>query len=91
MNKKTRSLWASINIKRSDKNIVGIISKGEYVFHDVEGMSPAQIDMKNDGVLPTVTPDKPFDAILKGSNGDIVPQDSNFVKSKFFDTLYWRV
>ena len=73
--------------------IVGITANGDYVLHDVEDMKPAQfdiknpaeIDIKNEGALPTVTPNESFDDILKDSNGDIIPQNSNSVKRKFSD------
>lgn len=76
--------------------IIGITSKGEFVFYDVGNMYPtqfdiknlAQVDIKNEGVLPAVTPDKPFDAILKDSNGDIIPQDSNSVNRNVENKLY---
>ena len=74
--------------KYSATVIVGITAKGEFVFYDVEDMNPAQFDIKNEGDLPAVTPDKPFDAILKVSNGDIVSQDSDSVKRDGENILY---
>ena len=61
--------------------IVGITSQGEFVFYDVEDMNPTQFDIKNEGDLPTVTPDIPFDDILKVSNGKIIPQTSEKVNT----------
>ena len=58
------------------------IIKGEFVFYDVEDMNPTQFDIKNEGDLPTVTPDKPFDDILKDSNEDIITQPKPIVKKK---------
>ena len=43
-------------------------------------MTPAQFDIKNEGDLPAVTPDKPFDAILKVSNDAIISQPQQVVK-----------
>ena len=40
----------------------------------LENMNTTQFDIKNEGDLPTVTPDKPFDDILKDSNEDIITQ-----------------
>ena len=68
--------------------IVGITSKGEYVFYDVADMNPTQFDIKNEGDLPAVTPDKPFDAILKVSNDDSITHPKEVVNrenKKFSD------
>lgn len=61
---------------------VGVTAQGEYVFYDVVDVNPTQFDIKNEGDLPTVTPDIPFDDILKVSNADIIPQNSEKVNRK---------
>lgn len=63
--------------------IIGITSKGEYVFYDVENMYPTQFDVKKREILPAVTPDEPFDAILKDSSNSSIPQTEG--KSNSFD------
>ena len=52
--------------------IVGITDKGEFVFYDVEDMKPTAFDIKSERDLPAVTPDEPFDAMLKVSNDVII-------------------
>ena len=63
--------------------IIGITSKGEYVFYDIENMYPTQFDVKKQGILPAVTPDEPFDAILKDSSNSSISQNTK--KSNSFD------
>ena len=77
-----QTLISSGNNKYSATVILGITSKGEYVFYDVEDIVPANFDIKKDEVLPAVTPDEPFDAILKDSNGDIISQPEPIVNTE---------
>lgn len=60
-------------------------------------MTPTQFEVKKDEALPTVTPDKPFDDILKDSNGNIISQpepivntegENNIDKSDLDETKY---
>lgn len=45
-------------------------------------MTPTQFEVKKDEALPTVTPDKPFDDILKDSNGNIISQPEPIVNTE---------
>ena len=69
-----QTLISSGNNKYSATVVLGITADGEYVFYDVEDIVPAQFDIKKDEAPPAVTPDKPFDAIQRDSNGDIITQ-----------------
>ncbi len=78
---KGHTLIMSGENKYTAEVIVGITSQGEFVFYDVVDVNPTQFDIKNEGDLPTVTSDIPFDDILKVSNGKIIPQTEGKVNT----------